>query len=415
VLLLLSGALGVHLWGKRQFRAAEKALGEQRYRQARRDIAFCTNVWPRDADSYWLAARIERFNEDYEQAAQYLTICSDKEGEQTTRTQLEWTLLRAERGELDKVLPGLLYALEMEDPETPMILETILRVYLRQGRYQQALGVLDRWVLTEPTNARPYLMRGQVKEQLHQFEAALVDYQHSLKLDSSRFDARLQTANLLIQMSSYDEAGTQVRHLLSHHPDSPEVKLVASRLLSAVGKYAQAKELLLQVLEKQPDSPRVLYDLAEAENGLGQFAEAEERLERLLEQQPYAVEACWLLLQCKTRLGRPEPQLDALRKRWKTLSDKFNRLDDIIKRDSGPGKTNAATACEAGKLFLSVGQEDRAVEWLYRALKIDPNYLPAHEELVTILEKDGMSPELLEKHRSKVHQLKHSGRPTAPK
>jgi tetratricopeptide (TPR) repeat protein len=416
VLLLapICGAVGIHFYAERQFSAAEKALNEQQYADARDRIAFCVNVWPRDADAYWLAARIERFNAEYGRAEHYLGLCSAKESKQTTRTQLEWTLLRAERGEVDRVAEGLRNAIDHGDPETPMILETLCRVYLRQGRLPEALATLDQWTRADPANARVFSMRGQVKQRMGKSAPALSDYERSLELDPSRYDTRLQTADLLIQLSRVQEAGTQVRYLAEHFPDGPDVKLVAARLLTAEGKYDKARKILLDAAERYPTKARVLLNLAEAEYGMDRFADAEKHLEQILEQDHAVVEAYWLLIQAKTRLGRPESGIKFLKKRWKTLGDAHARLDSILKHGIGPGAAGAAAACEAGQLFMVVGEDGKATEWLYQALARDPNYLPAHEALVTLYEKSGATVKQLELHRARARELKKSGKRASP-
>src|SRR5438128_873695 len=74
--ITLTGALlGGYAWAGHEFRAAEQALREERWAEARRNVAFCLRVWPHDTATYLLAARIEREDGDYARAESLLLRC----------------------------------------------------------------------------------------------------------------------------------------------------------------------------------------------------------------------------------------------------------------------------------------------------------------------------------------------------
>src|SRR5262249_15262286 len=113
---------------------AVQAMNEERYEDARAALRFCLDVWPRNASSLRLAARIERLAGRYLEAEEYLEKCEALEKEPTEPTQMERILLRAETGELDVVAPALWQLVEENHPESRAILRTLARACLRLSR-----------------------------------------------------------------------------------------------------------------------------------------------------------------------------------------------------------------------------------------------------------------------------------------
>src|SRR3954452_19506243 len=96
LLFTLCAALaGVHCWACYQFRAAGDALREERGEEARRRVRRCLVIWPRSAAAHLFAARVERWNGDYDKAGFHVNECVRLQGGATEATQLETVLLRA--------------------------------------------------------------------------------------------------------------------------------------------------------------------------------------------------------------------------------------------------------------------------------------------------------------------------------
>src|SRR5262245_52635458 len=85
---------GAHFWASYHFHAAEQALQEERYRDARDHVRSCLRVWWRSAATHLLAARVERLNGDYARAETHLAECRRLEHGPSDASQLEWYLLR---------------------------------------------------------------------------------------------------------------------------------------------------------------------------------------------------------------------------------------------------------------------------------------------------------------------------------
>jgi Tfp pilus assembly protein PilF len=67
--------------------------------------------------------------------------------------------------------------------------------------------------------------------------------------------------------------------------------------------------------------------------------------------------------------------------------------------------TDPAALTEAGSLFLQLQEDKAGVEWLLRALRQDPQYVPAHEALVRYYESKGQSDKAAE-HKQALSRLR---------
>src|SRR5262249_37854425 len=107
VLLALAGTVGgAELYAVRQRAAARTALQQGRAADARKDLAFCLWLWPRSVPTRLLAARAARLSGDLGEAEAHLNQCL-KLQKADEDIQLEFLLLRVQRGEVDEVVDQL--------------------------------------------------------------------------------------------------------------------------------------------------------------------------------------------------------------------------------------------------------------------------------------------------------------------
>src|SRR5438552_14464294 len=82
---------------------AEKALAEYDFAEARRRLARCIRIRPRDPELRLLAAQTARRDGDLEAAEEHLDAHRALVGESSDRETLERALLSAQRGQLHDV------------------------------------------------------------------------------------------------------------------------------------------------------------------------------------------------------------------------------------------------------------------------------------------------------------------------
>lgn len=398
LILATAGAAGVHFWAQAQFRAAERAFHGEQYHEAERHILSCLRVWPRSADAHLLAARIERYCTNYDRAAEQLAEAERLQRGASEATQTEWVLLRAQQGELDTVAPGLWYCVENGHPETFMILETLAKTYMRQLRFKTAVATLDRWIELDPGCARAFDWRGWVKERLETPAGAREDYERALRLEPGRFEVRMRLVWLLLDGERFAEARSHLKVLQQSHPDRAEVLIARARSELVNGNTVRARDLLDRVLVAKPEDVAALYWRGQLELEEGDPAVAEHWLRRLLEVDPAHVSGRYALAQALTRLSRPASVVQAQKDRLDQLAVDFRRLKELIGQELEKAPKDAARTAEVGEVFLRLGQQDKGVEWLHKALNLDPNCKRAHGALIEHYEAT-KQPEEAAKHR----------------
>src|SRR5262245_54714612 len=124
--LLASLALGgAWLWNHLEYQRAEAALQQDQYAAGLRHLRSCLFLAPGSVANHLLAARLERFAGNFPKAESHLERAFQLQGGSSETLQLEWTLLRAHRGEAQDVVGGLQKCVDSGHPDSALILKTL--------------------------------------------------------------------------------------------------------------------------------------------------------------------------------------------------------------------------------------------------------------------------------------------------
>jgi tetratricopeptide (TPR) repeat protein len=385
-LFLAGGLLACEGWAARQERLAGRALAEDRRDDATRHINLALRVRPGRTSTLLLAARISRLRGSYSEAENYLLRC-ERSGGMSEPVHLEWLLLRSQQGEVDELAPNLLALTRQGHPESPAILETLANIYIRQTRYLEALLCLDRWLILDPDSVRGLDWRGWLCNQLDHRVQAINDYERLLELQPGRADIRLRLAQLLLESARHAEAVPHLERLLGELPDNPEVPAALAPCRVVQGRPEEARELLDAALQDHSDHFESLSQRGKLELTVGHSAEAEPWLRKALEVKPHDTETRYSLY--RSLQGQPGRQQEAERElsRWEQEGQQQNRLSSLLRKDLGAHPNDVDLAREAGELFLQLGEEQRGLFWLHRALAINPRHVPSHRALLAHYER----------------------------
>jgi tetratricopeptide (TPR) repeat protein len=411
VVLVVVVLAAVNLWAWHHFQAAQQALRDDDLDPARQHISQCLRVWPRGSATHFLAARIARVSGRYPEAEQHLTECIHLQHGASEATQLEQVLLRAQAGELKEVEGGLWRCIDAGHPDSAQILETLVRVYLRESRTGAALACLDRWLEREPQTARAWHWRGLARERLHQEKNAVADYQKALELEPGRWGCRLRLARLLLGRSNPEEALPYVQELERSHPDDPEVLVVRAQCRQLQGEESQAIELLDRTLALHPN----LFDALVLRGQLAcqqrQPAEGEVWLRRAVAQQPRDPRTLYILYQCLEQQGKESEAAKVLAQQKAAEADAM-RLSELLTIEVERAPRDPDLLAEVGAILLRLGEDRPGKEWLYRALNENENHKAAHETLLHYYESQG-DEVMAAQHRLKLAQLSRQPAPTS--
>ncbi len=378
--LLIVGLGACEGWALWQERLARQALAEDRMDEARHHIEMALLVNRRRVPTHLLAARIRRLRGGYSDAEQYLLRCGQLDG-MSEEVQLEWLLLRCQQGEVDELAPQLFAMVKKLHPQSPIILETLASIYLRQMRYLEAALALNLWVEEAPDSVRALDWRGWVECQLDHREQGIRDYERLLELQPNRSDIRLRLAQVLIESARHPQAVPHLERLLRERPDDPDVAAALAPCRVQEGKLEQARALLDTALQIDPDHFDALFQRGKLEITLGNPAAAEPWLRKALRIKPHDKETHYNLYRSLQAQPNRQKEAEKEQERWEQDGIKLDRLTSLLRKYLAANPNDPDLACEAGKLLLELGEEKRGLFWLHRALAINPRHEASNQAL----------------------------------
>jgi tetratricopeptide (TPR) repeat protein len=409
-LLILTGTgVGFYFYALRQWDAARAAVKDSRLEEAQTSLDICLLVWPRSIPVHVLAARTARLRGDFAQADAHLNRCLKLGHGATESVQVEFLLMRVQRGEEDEVVEDLMRRVDDGSPETALILETLARAYMFYLRYGEAYVCLGRWIDLEPDSAEAVRWRGWVQERLSDYEGAMKDYKRALELNPALVPVRLRLAEMYLERSSPLEALPHLELLSKQFPERPDVLARLGQCRFAQGAQEEARRLLERAVDQLPNDPAVLVHLAKLDLQEERPAKAEQWVRRVLTVDPTDTEAEFTLVASLQAQGRWDEAKVALEQYHKDTA-RLKRVAQLLHQDAEHPSTDPDGLSEVGALFLHTNQRV-AMYWLQRALERDPGHQPTHKLLAEYYESKGEA-EKAATHRR--HLKKRDGEVASP-
>jgi tetratricopeptide (TPR) repeat protein len=380
ILLVAAGGGGsVFFWGWYHLQAAQRAVGNYRFQEARQHLNRCLFVWPSSFRGHLLAARVCRAQGDFEEARKHLSACVHREG-RTEDVELEWTLLGAHSGDFPELEFQLRKLIDDGHARSTLILETMVSCLFKEARYRLAHHYLEAWLKAEPGNSMAYFWRGLVREKLEAPQEARNDYSRSLELDPGRWEARLQLVRLLFASKDFDGGRAHLSILNETQPRHPDVLLLLGIDCVQKGRLPEAEEYFAAVIDIQADSPVALYRRGELELQKGRPLEAETWFRKALTVDPNLSVVRYSLYMCLQQQRGRQQNAAAELALYKQDMERGRRLEQLLEKVEKQPK-NSQLLVEAGELFLEKRQVSVARQYLQRALQTEPNNKKAQKLL----------------------------------
>jgi len=399
-LLLLTLGTAAVAWHHYHWSAAQAQFTRDRYAEAQAHLDCCLWLWRRDPEAALLAARIARFQGKHQEAADWLAQARQQSGAASEPWQLEWVLLRVQRGELSDKETGLEACLAAGHPQSALILKTLAAAAMQELRYHAAKKFLDRWEKIDPLNPTLHEWRGSVFNRLNNRDGAMEAYRKCLELDPDRIAARLHLVELLLETVQPREVAQHLDILRKKSADDPEVLLSEARYRDIIGDSDEARVLVDRVLDQQPHQMQANLLRANLELKENRPDAAEPFVRRTLAARPFDYAANYTLLRCLTLQGKSDEaaaqavKVDAIQRDQK-------RLQHLIGNEREQSANNTEVLHEIGATLFRIGENERALDWLYRTLELDPDHQATHRLLVEYYEKLG-DREKAERHRQRL-------------
>ncbi len=329
-------------------RASERSEHHEDYRTLESDLRFVRRHLPEQRWVWQALASVLREQEDTEALIMHLTEWAQTRSHGAERATI---LLRLgfvhERDKHDLSRAAEVYELAVaEDPKNTACLRALGSVYERMRRWSQAAATLQRQA-QETTDGPERLaalrrVAAIAEQELFDVDLAIATLQDLAQIDQDDVLSLMQLAGLC----------------RTH--DRPTVLI-------------QTLQLLVERLDEDIARTAVLVELGEAhESRLRQRSAAREAYERALKLSPGYTPA----LRALARLYRDDGNLEAL----------LQLHEPDVDATSDP----AILALKAGRIcFEELGDLDRAIEYLWRAYRINPDLMPAREILLQLLGATG--------------------------
>ena len=108
---------------------------------------------------------------------------------------------------------------------------------------------------------------------------------------------------------------------------------------------------------------------------------------RAAELRPFDLEVHFNLFRCYRRVGK-KAQADFHRLKYEALPKNTDQINNLLLEKIPKAPKDPDLLTKVGTLFLAVGEEQRGIDWLKRALTVYPNYRAAHAALADYYEKE---------------------------
>jgi tetratricopeptide (TPR) repeat protein len=402
LLLVLLIGLGVgiataNLWAGYHSRAARRALDRYRLAEAREHLARCLQIWPSSFEIHLLTAQTARRLGDYETAELHLARCQEIRGALSPEVELEQILIRAQRGGMDSVMPYLRSLVEEDHAATRLILEAMIRGYMRAFRYGDAYILSSLWLDRWPDDIQANLVHGYVNELIGSEQKAVTSYHRVVELDPEHDEARMRLVDLLLNRAAPADAMEHLEHLASKRPKDPYVQTRIARCLVTLGRPEEAEERLDRVLTEHPHFRPALAVKGTSALELNRPAEAERCLREALAMDAADYHTQHALARSLRQQGK-DREAQAAEDRLKVLELDGQRIRQIVQEDINKSPNDPDLRTEVGSILLRAGSEQEGVKWLYSALRLAPLHAPAHRALAAYFERIGQ-PERAAPHR----------------
>jgi len=199
-------------------------------------------------------------------------------------TQIELARLDAialfESGRTEEA-EALLKKARQQHPQSRVVNDTLLQIYLESNRLTNALAFVDEQLRQAPGEPGLLLTRALIGLRLPDYDVANSAVAQALAADPKNVRALLVKSTILVQKKAYPEALDVLNEVLRLDPENIEGLLTKSAVLIETGAYQEALAPLDLVLDLQPENQAALLNRAIANLQSGRLDDARRDYETL--------------------------------------------------------------------------------------------------------------------------------------
>jgi len=390
LVLALAGALALwypHLIGQWAWGQAQRALAQDDLEAARGHLEYCARVWPTSSQTRLLLARTCRRLDDLDKARQHLRLLDPLVG-QHEGVDLEWLMLQAQAGEIHQVEKTLVQHLIVGHVDEPLILEALVKGYVRSQFLGKAETWATAWIERYPDDWQAYYLRGQAYELRPLLQKAAEDYEKALELRPDHFDAHLRLGDVLYRSGLARLALPHLTYCHERRPDHADVAIKLARVYQELRQMEKMRDVLAPWIAEdkaeQTPLPRfqraLLYMLqARADLHFHGPDKALAWLRRAEKHMPREEETLVMLSTVLRELGQLE-EAEKYRLLARDVHKRYQERDETVKQvRSAPD--DLELRLKVARILLYLGFDEEALGWYSGILELDSQYVPALRDL----------------------------------
>ena len=252
------------------------------------------------------------------------------------------------------------------------------REFLRQDRFDEAIGAFQKVVQANPKSISTYFDLATSYLEKRDLDNARQTLAAVLALDPQSARAYSMVGAVENMAGNQDEAFKQWQRAIEINPRHVDAHVHTAALHERRSELQQAEETIRKVLQFAPSDADVLSRLGSILLAKGDTAGAEAQFRAALKSDPYDAQAHRLLGVVHDRAGRVD---EALREYREALKSN-NRLADVHN--------------SIGVILAKQGRLDQAEVETKEALRINPKFVDALISLAVIYDQKGLKEKALE-------------------
>ena len=230
------------------------------------------------------------------------------------------------------------------------------RLMVAEGRFDDALDLLDQVLAVEPGNENAGIFKSEILFQVrNDSDAALISLRNVLQAHPNSIGARAASAGILLKEGKVAETKVEFEQLKKIAPNHLDTLFLEARLAFSEQNDKLTLATTERILRAMPNNVPVLELAGAAEYRQRSYMQAELLLGRALKLSPRQPITRLLLAQSFLRSGQPEKSIDVLRPLLETP------------------KVDGATLSLAGEAYLQMGDTKRSHDAFQLALKLAPH------------------------------------------
>ena len=243
------------------------------------------------------------------------------------------------------------YEMVLQQPDLPLGMETttmytLCQLYFQQERYEDSLGMLDRWfALSEDPGAEPYVLRAQIFYSLQRYREGIEPVRAAIRINQELEREPQENWYRLLNVFYYE---------LEDYPNVIDVLRTMIEIWPKREYFVQLSAMYGQ--EGNDDAQLALYQVAHEAGWLTRSNELVQMAQLLL-QADVPVQAARII-----QAGLEDGAIESNERNWRLLAQSWQLAQDDPQ--AVPALTRAAGLAEDGTLDVSLAQSyQNLYEW----------------------------------------------------